>query len=251
MKKDDHSLLLFKQASYGQTYMKYIFFGCFLLLVGPMGCQPKSHFVSPSLTSSEKKLCDSLQLDTSLIKIIRNHNTSVIEPFHYSLSKMYRDGKETELNPIYLDGVIFREPYSTSMQLVETLHHTFDSKGYSIFVLEQNFNLKNRPDEIAVLKTRDKFSILQQLQTDGANYNINNDSLLRIIKKFDDKYSLDLIGASGDWCEFIIRKEPVDWLAFAKEVYKVCPDDVDQGTNTIEALADEMKRTKHLYFWWD
>jgi hypothetical protein len=164
---------------------------------------------------------------------------------------MYSDGKETEVNPIHLNGVIFREPYSTSTQLVESLYNTFHSKGYSIFVLEQNFNLKNQPDDIAVLKTSDKYLILQQIQTDGANYNIYNDSLLRIIKSFDSKYSLDLIGAGVDWCEFAIKKEPADWLAFAKEVYKVCPDVVDQGTNTVEALADEMKMTKRLYFWWD
>jgi hypothetical protein len=222
-----------------------------LLLAGVLGCQLKSQIVSHSLTTSERKLCDSLQMDTMLIELIRNHNTSVIEPFHYSRTTMYSDGKETEVNPIHLNGVIFREPYATSIQFVENLYHTFHSKGYSIFVLEVNFNLKNQPDEIAVLKTSDKFAILKQLQTDGANYNINNDSLLRMIKKFDNKYSLDLIGAAGDWCEFTITKEPADWLAFAREVYKVCPDVVDQGTNTVEALADEMKKTKRLYFWWD
>jgi len=123
--------------------------------------------------------------------------------------------------------------------------------GYSIFVLERNFNIKGQPDVVGVLKTPDKYKVLQQIRTDGTNYNIDNDSLLRIIKWFDEKYALDLVGASGDWCEFIIRKPPTDWLTFAKEVYKVCPDVVDQGTNTVEALADEMKRTKRLYFWWD
>jgi len=40
-------------------------------------------------------------------------------------------------------------------------------------------------------------------------------------------------------------------LTFAKEMYKVCPDIVDQGTGSIEALAEEMKKTKRLFFWWD
>jgi hypothetical protein len=26
---------------------------------------------------------------------------------------------------------------------------------------------------------------------------------------------------------------------------------VEQGTGSVEALADEMKKTKRLYFWWD
>lgn len=75
--------------------------------------------------------------------------------------------------------------------------------------------------------------------------------LITIIKDFDKKYSLELIGASGDWCEFIIHNEPGSWNEFAKEVYTVCPDVVDQGAGDIEKLANEMKRTRRLYFWWD
>jgi hypothetical protein len=60
-----------------------------------------------------------------------------------------------------------------------------------------------------------------------------------------------LVGASGDWCEFKIEKEPADWMVFANEAYAVCPDIVDQGTGSVEALAEEMKNTRRLYFWWD
>lgn len=42
-----------------------------------------------SLTPSEKHLCDSLQFDPSVIQNIRLFNPNLIEPFHYSLSKIY------------------------------------------------------------------------------------------------------------------------------------------------------------------
>ncbi|TFF36767.1 DUF4253 domain-containing protein [Mucilaginibacter psychrotolerans] len=135
--------------------------------------------------------------------------------------------------------------------MVFNLKDGFKKKGYTIFLLESNFNIGNKPDRVGVLKTTDKYSVLQQIGTDGINYNITNDSLITIIKRFDKQYSLELIGASGDWCEFLIHKEPKNWLTFAKEIYKVCPDVVDQGTETVEALAGEMKKTKRLYFWWD
>ena len=92
---------------------------------------------------------------------------------------------------------------------------------------------------------------MERVQTDGINYNIDNDSLLDLIRVFDKKYALQLTGAGGDWCEFSIDHPPTDWMTLAKEAYKVCPDIVDQGTGTVEKLADEMKRTKRLYFWWD
>ncbi|RZL32624.1 MAG: DUF4253 domain-containing protein [Pedobacter sp.] len=185
------------------------------------------------------------------MKDIRKYNASKIEPFHYSLSKVYADGVETEADPIFLEGLVFKETNDKSYDLVFKLKDSFKQKGYTIFLLENNFGLNNKQDNIAVLKTTDQYQVLKQIQTDGINYDIETDSLIKIIKHFDKKYNLELVGASGDWCEFIIHKEPTDWLVLANEVYKVCPDVVDQGAGDVNALAQEMKKTKSLYFWWD
>lgn len=208
---------------------------------------PKRYF----LTEREQRICDSLQLDSTIITDIRNFNGSKIAPFHYSLSKIITKHSEIEADPIFLNGLVFTETNEKSYDLVLSLKDKFKSKGYSIFLLENNFNINNKPDCLGVLKTTDKYEVLNQIATDGINYDITNDSLISIIKTFDKQYSLELIGASGDWCEFIIHNEPQSWMKFAEEVYKVCPDIVDQGTGTVEALADEMKETKRLYFWWD
>lgn len=222
-----------------------------ICLVLTFGCKTKPNTESQSLTTKEQHLLDSLTFDQSIATEIRHYNSSNIEPFHYSLSKVIKDGKEIEANPIHLKGIVFAEEYNKADNLVSNLSSHFNSKGYSIFVVERRFNISNQPDNIAVLKTTDKYEVLKQIQTDGINFNITNDSLLKIIKRFDNDYALNLVGASGDWCEFVITKEPTNWLSFAKDVYKVCPDVVDQGAGTVQALADEMKRTKRLYFWWD
>lgn len=215
------------------------------------GCKSQTTSKGYQLTADERKICDSTQFDAAIIQQIREYNSEKVEAFHYSLGKFIVGDKEIESDPVYLKGIVFAEKNSRSYNLVFALKDSFRAKGYSIFLLENNFGFKNNTDRIAVLKTTDKFSVLKQIATDGINYDITNDSLLTIIKNFDKKYDLELIGASGDWCEFIIHKEPADWKQFAKEVYAVCPDIVDQGTGTVEALTDEMKRTKRLYFWWD
>lgn len=213
------------------------------------GCNSNS--VSYTLTDREKSICDSLKVDASIIQEVRAYNSSEIEPFHYSLSKIVENGVEAEADPIHLNGLVFTEQNSKSYELVFSLKDSFKQKGYSIFLLENNFNIDSKPDYIGVLKTTDKYAIIRQIGTDGINYDITNDSLINIVKQFDKKYSLDLIGVSGDWCEFAVVNTPADWLEFAKEVYAVCPDVVEQGTGSVEVLAEEMKRTKRLYFWWD
>lgn len=230
-------------------YLTAIIISCQLLA---LGCNTQSTSGKYALTAKEQHLCDSLKIDTSILNQVRDYSDAPVEPFHYSLSRLIEsDGTEKEVDPIHLQGFVFNEPYRQSDGLVETLHQPFQSKGYSIFILDRNFGLDNKPDNIGVLKTSDKYEVLRQIKTDGINWDIDNDSLITIIKAFDQKYSLDLVGASGDWCEFIIKKEPASWMTFATEVNKVCPDVVDQGTGTVEALAEEMKRTKRLYLWWD
>jgi len=216
-----------------------------------IGCKSQPVANNYLLTSDEKTICDTLQIDTSIIKDIRQFNTNKVEPFHYSLGKFITKDGEIESDPIFLKGLVFMEKNAKSYDLVFSLKDKFKEKGYSIFLLENNFNINNKLDNIGILKTTDKYTILKQVATDGINWDITNDSLISIIKTFDKKYSLELIGASGDWCEFIIHKDPKSWTQFANEVYKVCPDVVEQGAGTVQALADEMKKTKRLYFWWD
>jgi len=220
-------------------------------LIITCGCQSQSSSNQYRLTSDEKVICSNFQFDTSIIQNIRSYNSNKIEPFHYSLGKSIEKDTVIEADPIYLKGLVFTEHNSKSYDIVLALKDEFKTKGYCIFLLETNFNLKDQLDRIGVLKTTDKYTVLKQVATDGINYEITNDSLITIIKDFDKKYSLELIGASGDWCEFIIHSEPRSWNEFAKEVYTVCPDVVDQGAGDIEKLAEEMKRTRRLYFWWD
>lgn len=203
------------------------------------------------LSAKELAVCDSMDVAPSVVTAIRKYNDHTIETFHYSLGKMYKDGKEIETDPVQVKGLVVTEKNSQSYNLVFSLKEELRKKGYSIFLLENNFGFENKPDNIGIIKTTDPYSILQQIGTDGINWDIDNDSLISIIKVLDKKYELELIGASGDWCEFVIHKEPASWTDFAKEVYKVCPDVVDQGTETVAALAQELKATKRLYLWWD
>jgi hypothetical protein len=229
------------------------YFSLFLLIViFVSSCtQKRSSSGSYILSSEERKICDTFQLDTTIIKDLRVYNQNRIEPFHYSLSKIYENGKMQEADPVFLKGIVIKEKNSKSYELVLALKDSFRRKGYTIFLLENNFDIEKQPDYVAVLKTTDQFHVLKEIRTNGVNYDIDVDSLVQIMRDFDKKYSLELIGASGDWCEFIINREPHDWNEFAKEVFKVCPDIVEQGTGSVEALADEMKKTKRLYFWWD
>lgn len=201
------------------------------------------------LTAAEKKLADSLRIDSTILIAIREKTDAEIQSFHvdfgHSGDSLAGAAEKT------IPGITFNEEQGRVERLSKILKDEFREKGYSIFTLERNYGYGDEKDIMAVLKTKDKFEVLKQVKTDGINYGIDNDSVIRIVQKFDRECELELIGAGYDWCEFSIKKSPGDWMQFAEEVYLVCPDIVDQGTGTVEALAEEMRVRKRLYFWWD
>jgi len=205
-----------------------------------------------TLTGKEKLLCDSIRFDQAILTDIRSFTSAPVEAFHYSLSKSIdSSGNETELDPIYMPGLVFEETEVNTERILEELHDRLKTKGYYLFVLERNYGMANQKDMMAILKTTDQFEVLEHIETNGINYGIETDSLVKIMREFDKKYRFDLIGANGEWCEFIIKGENVDWKELAEEAYRVCPDIVDQGVGSMEDLITSMQQTKRLYFWWD
>ncbi len=231
-------------------HFKSLSFACSLFLYS-CGQQTTKNVEVTKLTTREKQLCDSMNIDQSVLTALKKHTHENVEPFHYSLSKMYKaDHTVTEIDPIYLPGFVFKEEQSNTRTLIGALQEKLKAQGYYLFILEQNFGLGGK-DVMAILKTTDQYEVLRSVKTDGTNYGISNDSLISIIKILDRKYSLSLVSASGDLCEFNIGKEPDSWVELAKEAYAVCPDIVDQGTGSVEALAGELKKYRRLYLWWD
>lgn len=235
--------------------MRYLLSLVFVLLVCLLvtsGCQPRSRVVKgPLLTAADIHLCDSLQLDSSVFSLVRAQTDSVLQSFPADLELFL--GKELDVDSSFqpIAGFVFHAASFNSTQILNSVYNELRGKGYTIFLMERNYGIGSRSDVLAVLHTVDKYRILKQVQTDGINWDIDNDSLQSIIRRFDKAYSLDLVGAGLDWCEFTIRQPPTDWLKLANEAYAVCPDIVDQGTGTVERLAEEMKQGRQLYFWWD
>jgi hypothetical protein len=223
----------------------------FFFLLMLVACKVPTRPSITILTSQEKFYCDSLNIDSTIVLKLRTQTDSAIIPFPTDLQFVLDKDMDVDSNGKKINGFILNANNSNSDKIITELHGDFLKSGYTIFYLNRNFGIGNKSNNIGILKTTDKYQILSQVQTDGINWGIDTDSLINLIKVFDQKYSLQLIGASGDWCEFIINKEPENWMTLANEAYKVCPDIVDQGSQTIEKLTAEMKQTKRLYFWWD
>lgn len=123
--------------------------------------------------------------------------------------------------------------------------------GWMVFESERHFGIGNRSDHVSILKADNLFQVVEVMGTNGWNYDISSSMLIERLRKWDERYGLTLRGAGFDWFEASFKKKPVKMLKFAQEVYEFCPDVVDQGAGTVEALEKEMKGSNTLYLWWD
>ncbi len=61
---------------------------------------------------------------------------------------------------------------------------------------------------------------------------------------------IDIVRAETDTVVFGLVNVPRDLAAFAEDLYKFCPDIVDQGAGSIEALQENVAGGRVL-LWWD
>lgn len=147
------------------------------------------------------------------------------------------------------DGLQFDYAGKDAREGVYSLKDKLRKHGYFIFVCENNFG--DRPDKIGVIKSDDQFDILRFMATNGCNYDIETVDVIAKLQEWHNKYPLEIVGAALDWVEARFIGATPDYNTFAQEVYEFCTDIVDQGTETVEALAEEMESSSTLYLWWD
>lgn len=107
------------------------------------------------------------------------------------------------------------------------------------------------PDVLALVAVDSPWPVMWIFGTNGINHDHDTADVVKWMQQFakDNDVTFDTVGF--DLCGGRFNKPPKDYAALAKKIYEFCPDVVDQGTGSVEKLADEMKRTGRFFFWWD
>ena len=105
--------------------------------------------------------------------------------------------------------------------------------------------------ELVVGHGQGPLDILEIAKTDAVNYDMVTNDLKARLAQWHNTYGIDIWQAETDTIQLRFKQMPSNLKAFAKEVYKFCPDIVDQGVGTESALIQAIKEQKGLYLWWD
>jgi len=160
-------------------------------------------------------------------------------------------GTDSVGDSIVTEGFAVSVPSARAEGLVAAAQPRFLEKGFYLFRAEQHFGIGRRSDRVALFPRGDRYEILRLMGTNGWNYNIGPDSVIAWLRALERDHPFFITGMGFDWVEGRFRTPIRDADALARRFYAFCPDIVDQGTETVAALARELVESQRLYCWWD
>jgi hypothetical protein len=143
-------------------------------------------------------------------------------------------------------------PPNKAQSLLATVRKQL-APGLIAFVGTENSLATPRPDgvEVVVAHGKTQFDILRVAASNAVNYDLLTEDLIKQLETWDAAYGIDIFQASTDTVQFRLKSQPKDLKQFAAEIYRFCPDIVDQGTGTVEKLEQEIRSSKSVFLWWD
>ncbi|MFO0722822.1 MAG: ankyrin repeat domain-containing protein [Myxococcota bacterium] len=109
------------------------------------------------------------------------------------------------------------------------------------------------PEGLVALPTKDWHVAVERIGTAAPNYDLTTSDIIRFLQALeaDHPFTLSVIGHDTLEGRFRPLPNPKAARELAKRMYKFCPDIVDQGTQTVSALARELQADGRLFLWWD
>jgi hypothetical protein len=158
--------------------------------------------------------------------------------------------KRQLMDVAYADGDVYEVQSAKIDDFIRDVQKI--QKGFYAFKVEQNYDMGDKKDKAAIIfHITDKIDLLHYMKIQGNDFEISNQEIIKWFSKWQKEFSYNIIGVGLDFIQADIITNPPDYDVLAAEIYAICPDVVDQGTETAANLAKEIKKTRSLYFWWD
>jgi hypothetical protein len=121
--------------------------------------------------------------------------------------------------------------------------------GYVVFISQRRYGIGRQPDDVSVIRAKDRFEPLRVMGTGGPAYDLSPPRVLAKLRDWDRRYGVQLIGAGHDWVEVRLQRLPERLRRFAVEVVEFCPDVVGD-VESVDRLGEELQLTRTLHLAW-
>lgn len=162
------------------------------------------------------------------------------------IEKLVFEDYDTETNKP--SGICSLTTEEEARSIIKQYRDDFISKDQFIYICD----IPGNGFQVGILNgITDPYEIMKLAETNGANYDIQSAEIIEQYKKWDTAFGIRPFAIGFDFCECEIINKDIDYKKLATEIYQFCPDVVDQGTETLGALEEELRRTGSIFLWWD
>jgi hypothetical protein len=113
---------------------------------------------------------------------------------------------------------------------------------------------QSNPAVIALAPTTLPYEVPAHLRFGGWNECPPPEAHVAFLRRWHERFGAEPVAVTDDVVELLVRR-PIgtreEALQVARLQYVYCPDIVEQGTNSVEALAATLLGDPRWYFWWD
>ncbi len=110
------------------------------------------------------------------------------------------------------------------------------------------------PRRLGLVRVERPADVVAAVGWEGALNYTDARSLSTVLRSWEDRFGAVVVGLGFDVMTLAVRRPPAtddEALRVAAELYAFCPDQVQQGTDSIAAYAKLLKDQVRWDFWWD
>lgn len=130
-------------------------------------------------------------------------------------------------------------------------HIQRDVQGHgALLIVDALWNV-GEPIKAQLYPTTNPYAVLAACGTNGINYGHSTRKVIAWLRALERTHPFLLTSCGYDHLAGDFLEPVPDARRLARKMYRFCPDIVEQGTQTVRALARTLEQGQSFYFWWD
>ena len=192
-----------------------------------------------------------IEINSEILNQIKDETGKQGEKLKREIWKYYRDKEEEKY--VLEKGVIFKFiKENKAHEIFNKFHDKLFKNGNYLFLTNLDFDDSyDTYYDVVIIRCSDQFELISLIGTDGVNYDLYNDDIVKQLKDWHKKVGFKIETVDGARIHAYMENLPSDLNQFTKDVYKFCPDVIDQGYGSMEEMIKDYKESKYFWLWWD
>ncbi len=150
-------------------------------------------------------------------------------------------------------GIIIKDLYENEAKAIFNIYYARSTgEGNYIYLTHLHFDSLNHSFfDIAIVQAKNQLEAVKRVGTSSKNYDVSNEKVLEKLESWNHKINYKIMVIDVNRIEGYLLSNPLSMKKFTEEIYEFCPDVIDKGYGTMDAMIKYYEVNKYFWLWWD